>query len=159
MVSYETLGFIHQRLTEIKRTDDTEVYFGGLNIIAVGDFYQLPPVRDRLASTHLWRDLFTMVELHTYMRQRNDTTYSEVLNQIRTGDHTSDDVKLLRTRLTSGIINPVQLRDAKFRSALYLLPRKDQVEEYNTQRLLELAQTTPVYEFKAEHVIAIFHKV
>ena len=90
MVSYETLGFIHQRLTEIKGTDDTEVYFGGLNIIAVGDFYQLPPVRDRFvfqngrgyvpASTHLWRDLFTMVELHTNMRQRNDTTYSEVLN-------------------------------------------------------------------------------
>ena len=47
MVSYETLGFIHQRLTEIKGTDDTEVYFGGLNIIVVGDFYQLPPVCDR----------------------------------------------------------------------------------------------------------------
>ena len=28
-----------------------------------------------------------------------------------------------------------------------------QVDEYNTQRLLELAQTTPVYEFKAKHVI------
>ena len=47
MVSYETLRFIHQRLTEIKGTDDTEVYFGGLNIVAVGDFYQLSPVRDR----------------------------------------------------------------------------------------------------------------
>ena len=94
-----------------------------------------------------------MVELHTNMRQRNDTTYSEVLNRIRTGDHTPEDIQLLRTRLTSGIVNPVQLRDAKFSSALYLLPRKEQVEEYNTQRLLELAQTTPVYEFKAEHVI------
>ena len=71
-------------------------------------------------------------------RQRND----KVLNGIRTGD-----------QLTSGIVNPVQLHDAKFSSALYLLPRKEQVEEYNTQRLLELAQTTPVYEFKAEHVI------
>ena len=163
MVSYETLSFIHQRLTEIKRTDDTEVYFGGLSIIAVGDFYQLPPVRDRFvfqngrgyvpASTHLWRDLFTMVELYTNMRQRNDTNYSEVLNRIRTGDHTSEDIQLLRTRLTSGITNPVQLCDPKFNSALHLLPRKDQVEEYNTQRLLELAQTTPVYEFKAEHII------
>ena len=47
MVSYETLGFIHQRLTEIKGTGDTVVYFGGLTLIAVGDFYQLPPVRDR----------------------------------------------------------------------------------------------------------------
>ena len=99
MVSYETLGFIHQRLTEIKGTDDTEEYFGGLNIIAVGDFYQLPPVRDRFvfqngrgyvpASMHLWGDLFTMVELHTNMRQRNDTAHSEVLNRIRTGDRTT----------------------------------------------------------------------
>ena len=39
MVSYETLMLIHQRLTEIKGSDDTEVYFGGLNIIAVGYFY------------------------------------------------------------------------------------------------------------------------
>ena len=163
MVSYETLVFIHQRLTEIKGTDDTEVQFGGLNIIAVGDFYQLPPVRDKFifqngrgyvpGSTHLWRDLFTMVELQTNMRQRNDTSYSEVLNRIRTGNQTSEDIKLLKTRLTSGIINPVQLRDPKFSCALYLLPRKEQVEEYNAQRLLELAQTTPVYEFKAEHII------
>ena len=36
---------------------------------------------------------------------------------------------------------------------MYLLPRKEQVEEHNNQRLLELAQNTPVYEFKAEHLI------
>ena len=29
MVSYQTLNFVHQRLTEIKGTDDTEVLFGG----------------------------------------------------------------------------------------------------------------------------------
>ena len=151
MVSYETLGFIHQRLTEIKGTDDTEVYFGGLNIIAV-------PVRDRFvfqngrgyvpASTHLWRDLFTMVELHTNMRQRNDTTYSEVLNRIRTGDQ-------LRTRLTSGIINPVQLRDAKFSSALYLLPRKEQVEEswHKLHQCMSLMQNMLYWNH------AIFHMV
>ena len=64
MVSYETLMFIHQRLTEIKGTDDTETQFGGLNIIAVDDFYQLPFFRDRFVfqngkdytqgSTHMW---------------------------------------------------------------------------------------------------------
>ena len=95
MVSYETFVFIHKRLTEIKGTDDTEIHFGGLNIIAVGDFYQLPPVRDRFifqngkgytqGSTHLWRELFTVIELTANMRQRNDTCYSEILNRIRTG--------------------------------------------------------------------------
>ena len=47
MVSYEILGFIHQLLTEIKGTDETEVYFGGLSIIAVG---QLPPICEICAS-------------------------------------------------------------------------------------------------------------
>ena len=94
-----------------------------------------------------------MVELCTNMCQCNDTVYSEVLNRIRTGDHTTEDIQLLRTRLTSGVINPVQLQDPVFNSALYLLPRKEQVEEYNTQQLLEIVKTTPVYKFKAEHVI------
>ena len=94
-----------------------------------------------------------MVELCSNMRQCNDIAYSEVLYRIRTGDHTTVDIQLLRTKLTSGVVNPIQLQDPVFSSALYLLPRKEQVEEYNIQRLLELAQTTPVYEFKAEHVI------
>ena len=67
MVSYETLMFIHQQ-------------FGGLNIIAVGDFYQLPPFRDRFVfqngkdftqgSTHMWQELFTVIELTANMRQK-----------------------------------------------------------------------------------------
>ena len=75
MVSYQTFTFIHKRLTEIKGTDDTEVHFGEISIIAVGDFFQLPPVRDRFVlqdgkghvqgATHLWRNLFTMFELTT----------------------------------------------------------------------------------------------
>ena len=74
MVSYQTFTFIHKRLTEIKGTDDTEVHFGGISIIAVGDFFQLPPVRDRFVfqdgkghvqgATHLWRTLFIVNQKH-----------------------------------------------------------------------------------------------
>ena len=66
MVSYETLSFIHQRLTEIKGTDDTEVYFGGLSIIAVGDFYQLPPVRDRFVFQGICASIYAFVERPIY---------------------------------------------------------------------------------------------
>ena len=76
MVSYQILKSIHSRLCEIYANDEI---FGGLNVIAVGDFYQLSPVNGsfifsdqrssgRLAS-HLWRDFFTMVELKVNMRQ------------------------------------------------------------------------------------------
>ena len=139
MVSYQTLNFVHQRLTEIKGTDDTEVLIGDLNVIAVGDFFQLPPVRDKFifqedngynpGSTHLWRDIFTMVELTINMRQMGDNTYSQVLGRIRTGQQTPDDI------------------------ALRLLPLNVMVDEYNTHRLRQLAQASTVFEFKGEHSI------
>ena len=41
MVSYQILKSIHSRLCKIYASDEI---FGGLNVIAVGDFYQLSPV-------------------------------------------------------------------------------------------------------------------
>ena len=133
MVSYQTLYFVHRRLTEIKGTNDTETLFGGL--IAVGDFYQLPPVRNKFVfqdgtgynpgSTHLWRDQFRLIELTQNMRQRGDVVYSSLLNRVLTGSQTSDDMSLLRTRLTSGIHNPIDLDQAPFVDALRLLPLKE----------------------------------
>ena len=105
MVSYKTMSFIHKRLTEIKGTDDTEVLFGGLNVIAVGDFFQLPPVRDKFVfedgrdyhqgSTHLWRDEFKLIELTQNMRQSGDTEYSKIINRVRIGSQTKADISVL----------------------------------------------------------------
>ena len=71
--------------------------FGGLNVIAVGDVYQLSPVNGsfifsdhrslgRLAS-HLWKDFFTMVELKVNIKHR-----------IHKGEHTHEDVKAIQGR-------------------------------------------------------------
>uniref|UniRef100_A0A1X7US12 ATP-dependent DNA helicase n=1 Tax=Amphimedon queenslandica TaxID=400682 RepID=A0A1X7US12_AMPQE len=105
MVSHLTMSFIHKRLTEIKGTDDTDVLLGGLNVIAVGDFFQLPPVRDKFVfqdgrgynpgSTHMWRDEFKLIELTQNMRQRGDTEYSDILNRVRTGSQTKSDISVL----------------------------------------------------------------
>ena len=163
MVSYQTLCFVHRRLTEIKGTDDVVTLFGGLNIIAVGDFFQLPPVRDKFVfedgsgyipgATHLWRDQFQLVELMTNMRQRGDATYSQLLNRVRTGDFNHEDLSVLQTWLTSGVSDPIRLDRAPFIDALRLLPLKEQVEEYNQSRLCELSRTSTVYKFEAEHAI------
>ena len=147
-------------MTEIKGTDDTEELFGGLNIIAVVDFFQLPPVRDKFVfengrgynpgSTHLWRDGFKLIELTVNMRQRGDTDYSDVL---KTGNQTESDVTLLRNRLTSGVTDPVEVTQPPFIDALRLMPLKEQVEEYNESRLIKLSNSSPVYEFEAEYSI------
>uniref|UniRef100_A0A1X7VU36 ATP-dependent DNA helicase n=1 Tax=Amphimedon queenslandica TaxID=400682 RepID=A0A1X7VU36_AMPQE len=105
MVSYLTMSFIYMRLTEIKGTNDTEVLFGGLNVIAVGDLFQLPPVRDKFVledgrgynpgSTHFWRDEFKLIEQTQNMRQIGDTVYSEILNRVRIGSQTKSDISVL----------------------------------------------------------------
>ena len=78
MVSYQLFSFVHRRLMEIKGIEDVSVFFGGVSVLAVGDFYQLPPVRGSFlflngkdyvpGTTHLWRDLFQLVELEQNMR-------------------------------------------------------------------------------------------
>ena len=43
MVSHETFLNIHRRLNEIKGVHEG-IFFGNLNVIALGDLFQLPPV-------------------------------------------------------------------------------------------------------------------
>ena len=64
---------------------------------------------------------------------------------MRTGNQTESYVTVLRNRLTSGVTDPID--------ALHLMPLKEQVEEYNENCLIELSNSSPVYEFEAEHSI------
>ena len=52
MVSNLMLKHIHERMKEIYFTPDT-VWFGGISIVVVRDFYQLPPVKAKPAISSL----------------------------------------------------------------------------------------------------------
>ena len=158
MVSYQVLKSIHSRLCEIYANDEI---FGGLNVIAVGDFYQLAPVNGsfifsdgqssgRLAS-HLWRDFFTMVELKDNMRQQNDSLFSQILNHIRIGEQNDEDIKIIQRRLVSN--GDIHLSAHPFDTALRLYPRTVNVDEYNESQITSLASTTKLYILEAEHAI------
>ena len=92
--------------------------FGGTSVVVFGDFFQLPPVMDGFvfidlsqSSSHteqysalaqnLWKTHFTMFELNTIMRQQDSRIFAEVLNRVREGQHSPDDLDLLRTRTIS----------------------------------------------------------
>lgn len=91
MVYKRLLYYIHERLVQIKKCKDP---FGGVSVIAVGDFYQLPPVKQRKDErlykenfsfpNDYWCDLFQEVELTEIMRQRDDVPFSTALNLLRT---------------------------------------------------------------------------
>ena len=109
MVSNNVLKYIHLRLQDIKYNKKP---FGGINIIAFGDLYQLQPVKDRFIfmdlksnfgplATNLWCEHFDMYELDEIMRQKDDKIFAELLNRVRIGKHTNEDLKIILTRKVS----------------------------------------------------------
>lgn len=83
--------------------------FGGLQIVVVGDFFQLPPVKKQKEvdltkptfcfETQVWKDSIQhVVELKRVFRQE-DPRFVECLNRIRWGSPNTDDLRLLTSRL------------------------------------------------------------
>ena len=161
IVSYETFVMIHQRLNDIKNVS-CDSFFGGLNVIALGDLYQLPPVppghfvssgKSQL-NTHPWKDLFTMLELEQNMRQKDDIQYGNLLLRIRTSTHTNDDSSILRSRIKPSI----ECNLEPYSSALHLFPTVKKCEVHNMFKLSQLAKFTAMYCIKAHHSIVDFKK-
>ena len=92
---------------------DKNLPFGGVQIIVVGDLYQLPPIVSR-EEMHIFNQYFTspyffsadafdsgsfsVIELTTIFRQK-DERYISLLNKIRIGDVTSYDLDLINDRI------------------------------------------------------------
>ncbi len=87
MVDHKLLAYIHGRLRQIKQTGDYSA-FGKVSVIAVGDFYQLSPVKGKplytepANSVNLWESHFSFIELTEIMRQK-DKEFAELLNRLR----------------------------------------------------------------------------
>ena len=142
MVSYRVLKQIHLRLSEIKLSNG-EVPFAGMNIIAVGDFFQLKPVCAPFIFyptpndlIHLWNDNFTTMILQSNQRQSNDSTYAKLLNNVRLGNPSSDDIQKLLGRVN------VHLLDNSFDTALRLFPTNKQCDDYNNEMTIKLQTET-----------------
>ena len=110
MVNRNILSYIHGRLTQIKHFKTNQgVWFGNVSVLAVGDFYQLPPVKakslmipDTREAFDLWHDLFTICSLDEIMRQRDDAAFAALLNRLRVksknDDLASEDNMVLQRR-------------------------------------------------------------
>lgn len=95
-------------LNEIaKRAQFNSTPFGGIQVVFVGDFYQLPPVSSQedvdsekfCFESPLWSQLFPLnnvVLLKTIFRQ-DDPKYKEILLQIRESTLTAENSDLLET--------------------------------------------------------------
>lgn len=111
---------------------DKEEPWGGAQVIAVGDFAQLPPINKNRSErgwafdSPVWqKSQFVPIELKTVMRTE-DSQYIKVLNFVREGKLNSEVENFLNDRALSSVSDFEGTR---------LFPRRHQAEAYNLQCL------------------------
>ena len=106
MVGNGKLEFINNRL-QLLHVSGLKKPFGGISIIAVGDFFQLKPIMDgwifqdlkqnaQALACNLWKENFTLFELKEVMRQKDDLAFAELLNRLRYNEMTTDDMAVIQ---------------------------------------------------------------
>ncbi len=110
--------------------------FGGLQVVFVGDFLQLPPVAKegvtRFAfESPVWSSLVKQtIHLKTIFRQQ-DTTFQEILDEARMGSLSKESLATLETRINQ------DYKKEKIQPTI-LFTRRVDVEEINSSHLDKL---------------------
>ena len=78
-------------------------------------------------APNLWQAHVTMFELTEIMRQKDNTQFAQLLNHIREGEQTEEDLTVLKTR-------SISLRDSKYqevKKGIHLFPCNSAVDTHN----------------------------
>ncbi|XP_078618327.1 uncharacterized protein LOC144885957 [Branchiostoma floridae x Branchiostoma japonicum] len=152
MVGADLLYHLHRRLQDICGSSNPDSRFGGVSILAVGDLFQLQPVRqnhvfslpsDNYAKLHgsLWEENFRMVELTESMRQKEDQDFANLLMRVRDATCTEEDIDVLKSRV-------ICKTDPSYPSeALHVFRTNKEVDEHNMSHLNKLSNM--VFHIKA----------
>lgn len=121
---------LNDKLCIAKSSKASEI-FGGINILFVGDFLQLPsPSSDRVYKSRpryrrgcdLWRSSNAVVILDEQMRQAEDPRAAELLHRMRYRKPTQADLDLLASRIGAHLddpdITPIVVRRHQLRHRL-----------------------------------------
>ena len=157
------------KLDEIGRhLRSSPALFGGIQIIASGDFLQLPPVNPAglhrfVFQTEAWESGIEHTFAFAHIYRTTDALFTEVLGRVRTADTTAEDVEILKTRLNATIagaeesgILPTRMYshrgnvDAYNAEQLALLPGRDRTSE---ARLVVARGSGAAYAAQRQYVL------
>jgi ATP-dependent DNA helicase PIF1 len=162
MLGLKTLAWIDQRLREVFPRSGNE-FFGGLSVLLIGDFFQLPPVLNKplytdcensslkdyeLLGRNAYRSFTNSVFLTTVQRQFGDdqAAFRQALLELREAKVSAQSWKLLSSRCA---VMLSQHEQKSFIDAVRIYPTKARVTEYNYQHLIDL--NSPVLNVAASH--------
>lgn len=143
MLTAELLDKLNQLAKKIRSNQKP---FGGIQVMFVGDFYQLPPVNKTDEKTifafesDAWREIIhTSIELTIIQRQK-DEIFQRILTEARYGKLTKESCEILRSR------QDLEWRQNKIKPTL-LFPRRAEVDMINEANLRSLQGKK--YHYKA----------
>ena len=157
MVSNLNLAYIHLRLDELFGRDQ---WFGGVNVLFVGDILQLPPVNGApvfdkmtnkavaqklgcMTSINIWQDTVVYDELTINERQKQDQAFSSMLNEVRRGFPSKATIEALQDRvITEKVVDKFEELLTLQKSPLCLFPTHQSCQEFNTEMLSRLKGET-----------------
>lgn len=126
-----------------QKARDSRLPWGGMRVIAVGDFAQLPPVtrngadRDWAFLNPVWTQSGFQSCLLSHNQRVQDNVFLDVLQDVRQG--------LVTPRVREFLNDHTREHDTDH-PASRLFPRRDQSEQYNNHRLHEIPEIEEIID-------------
>ena len=164
MLGQRDLFWVDKRLRTIKGVDEL---FGGINVVLIGDFHQLPPVSDYClfdpptGSSHdqnkhghiLYNCFKRAIVLEKVKRQDNEDEEGEafvnLLKNIREFVVTKEDWKTIQTRTKVGIPGSEYPDEKRMDNMIHLKTQNEDCRKHNYEKLQKLG--TKIAKCVAEH--------
>ena len=150
---------VFQRVDRIlKVIHQSDLPFGGKQMVVFGDLFQLPPIatkpeyeflHDKFGGIYFFHSdafkagSFKFIELTFNHRQKEDKEFFEILNRIRVGETTEADLDKLNARYT-----PDQ---SAYDRITALFPRKEDAERVNRDQMEKIESAE--FTFKAKTIL------
>ena len=138
------------KLNELaKKIRSNQSLFGGIQLLLVGDFFQLPPVNKNdeksifAFESELWKEIKTSIELTQILRQK-DENFIAILKEARQGSLTKNSCDILRSR------QDLNWRANKIKPTL-LFPKRVEVDAVNDSNLRALTGKRYTYDARIIH--------
>ena len=147
MMDNQLFELINNLLKYIKKND---MAFGGIQVILVGDFHQLPPVEnDYCFTSPIWKELdLSSIILTEIIRQKDDDDLKKVLEEIRNEKISETSINILKNL----VITDKYYKDDEIKpTRLYPINvNVDKINAYEYKKLLKKNSNEEVlYKAKA----------
>ena len=142
----------------LKIINENSSPFGGKQMLLFGDLYQLPPIanekelkylKDTFGGKYFFcskaykKGKFDFFELTINHRQKDDAAFFEILNNIREGNISDEDLRILNAR--------TKFNNEELRRVVELFPHKGKVESINQKELDKIPAREYVFRSKVTY--------